>query len=75
MDLNDIAVKYNLSKDTTDCLLDEAFSTTTALRGLTRDIVDTFKLKLGEKAALKVVIKDLHSVFSVFNSCPNYKIN
>ena len=61
MDLNGIAEKYNLSKDTTDCLINEAFVTATALRGLTSEVVDTFKLKLGEKAALKVVIADLNA--------------
>ncbi|KAK7485502.1 hypothetical protein BaRGS_00023312, partial [Batillaria attramentaria] len=50
---------FELSKDTIDCLKSERFTTKAALRGLINETIDSFSLKAGEKAALKVGVSDL----------------
>lgn len=63
--LSGFVARFELSKDTSEVLQKEAFTSSTAIKGLTADIIDSLPLKLGEKAALKVAIMELHKMSPV----------
>ena len=69
-DFSGFVTKFELSKDAEEILKKEAFTTVTALKGLTADVIDSLPLKLGEKAALKVAISTMQTGSTVNSVSP-----